>query len=492
MTPTITSQHLAARSRPSNDPPSTDRPSTGGASDRPTESGGPAALCLLLAALSLALLAQGAYYAPVQWGVGIATAGAAAVTMATGNRRGLVSAPVVGCLLLAGWSLVRGLAGSSPTSGLRPALLALGLATAFTVARRLTVEDRELATRVLMLLGAVVALAGWAGVVWHLSPYALANDGVWRAASTLTYANASAAVLGCLTLALAGLASGRPHDPRRAALLALLMVGTGATLSRAGFVALVVGTLVLLVLRGPGPVLRASVGPALGALVALLGLVPSMPLSSAGGRPVAVVALVAGLVLAASLPTPRLSSLGRVALVVAAAATVVVLTVGPQVLVGSIDDVAGWRAHASSPARVEAARAGLALAAERPWTGAGPGDGWTSWRGEDGSRATMRYVHDEYLQLAVDLGLPGLLLALMVLITAGRGLVSALRLEGEQTAKGLTAGACAALAAAAVHAGFDFVWHVPAVPLLVAVVVGLGCRGTRPATAGEEQKGVVA
>jgi 4-amino-4-deoxy-L-arabinose transferase-like glycosyltransferase len=37
----------------------------------------------------------------------------------------------------------------------------------------------------------------------------------------------------------------------------------------------------------------------------------------------------------------------------------------------------------------------------------------------------------------------------------------------------VAAGALAATTALAVHAGFDFVWHIPAIPLLAAALVGL-------------------
>jgi len=154
--------------------------------------------------MAVALLSQGAYYADAQWAVGAAEVGAALVTVAVPPRRAVMTAPVLGCLLLAGWSLLRGLGGSGPLSGVRPALLVLGLAVAFTVVCRLTDEDRALLTHGILALGGVVALAGWVGVVWHVSPYALSNDGVWRATSTLTYANALAAVLGCLALVALG------------------------------------------------------------------------------------------------------------------------------------------------------------------------------------------------------------------------------------------------------------------------------------------------
>lgn len=482
MTPTTTAQLV----------PTSSQGSTRAFPRWSTRSASLVSLCLLLAGAAVALLSQGAYYVHAQWAVGAAIAGAAVVSATAPSRRGVRTTPVLACLLLAGWSLLRGAGGSAPWNGIRPALLLLGLAAVFTVVRRLTDEDRALLTRGLPALGGVVALAGWAGVVWHVPPYALSNDGVWRAASTLTYANATAAVLGCLALALAGTMSGQARQPLESGLLALLLVGAGATLSRAGLVTLVAGSLLLLVLRRPRPLLSACAVPVLGAAVALVGLLPSMPLSSPAGRPVAVVALVCGIAIAAWLPARTPASPVRALLLAAAVATVLTAGVGPGALAGSVDEVAGWRAHVSSPARLEAARAGLDLVAERPWTGVGPGDGWTSWRGSDGSRATMRYVHDEYLQVAVDLGLPGLLLVLVMLLGTARALQTALLVPPGLATTGRTAGACAALLAAVVHASFDFVWHVPAVPLLVAVVVGLGsCPQTRPATAGPEQKGVV-
>lgn len=48
------------------------------------------------------------------------------------------------------------------------------------------------------------------------------------------------------------------------------------------------------------------------------------------------------------------------------------------------------------------------------------------------------------------------------------------RLWRDRAATGaLGIGGLAALAALIVHAGFDFVWHIPAVPLLGAVFVGI-------------------
>jgi hypothetical protein len=85
-----------------------------------------------------------------------------------------------------------------------------------------------------------------------------------------------------------------------------------------------------------------------------------------------------------------------------------------------------------------------------------------------------RYAHDEYLQLAVEEGGLGLLglgaLTTGVVVTARAGWRSGARRDPELTA--LRAGAIAGSACFALQSGFDFLWHVPAVPIIAAVGVG--------------------
>jgi O-antigen ligase len=85
-----------------------------------------------------------------------------------------------------------------------------------------------------------------------------------------------------------------------------------------------------------------------------------------------------------------------------------------------------------------------------------------------------RYAHDEYLQLAAEEGALGLLglgaLATGVVITARRGWRSEARRHPEWMA--LRAGAIAGLACFALQSGFDFLWHVPVVPMIAALGVG--------------------
>jgi len=71
-------------------------------------------------------------------------------------------------------------------------------------------------------------------------------------------------------------------------------------------------------------------------------------------------------------------------------------------------------------------------------------------------------------------GVPGLVLVLAVIAA----LVVALRAGRPSTATGrerrLWVAAVAATAAFAVHSGLDFLWHLPALPVLLAAAAGLG------------------
>jgi hypothetical protein len=68
------------------------------------------------------------------------------------------------------------------------------------------------------------------------------------------------------------------------------------------------------------------------------------------------------------------------------------------------------------------------------------------------------------------LGAPGLVLLVTLLAAA---VVTLCRARRQLAGDALVAAVSAALAAAAVHAAFDFVWHLPVVPLLLAALLGL-------------------
>jgi O-antigen ligase len=132
--------------------------------------------------------------------------------------------------------------------------------------------------------------------------------------------------------------------------------------------------------------------------------------------------------------------------------------------------VADTRITLASPDRSGAVGAALRVAAERPLTGAGPGQADLRSRGAEGGTRIFGYAHNEYAQVAAELGVVGLALLAVLLVAFARLLWSA-RAAGPPVAG--WAGVVAATAAFAVHSGLDFVWHLPAVVLTVTLLVGV-------------------
>jgi O-antigen ligase len=318
-------------------------------------------------------------------------------------------------------------------------------------------------------VGLLVALTGWLGVAGRVGSWAWLGDGIWRASSTLTYPNAAAAVLVPVALVVLGRLVEVPGSLPLALAATGLLAGAAATLSRAAALALAVGLVVLAGFRGPRRTARAALGPCLGALVALVGLVPSMPAAGPARPALALVGLGAGLALAAVLT--RLRTVAVVVLVLAGA---LLGGLAVAVVAGGVGDaarlVADARITLASPDRSGAVGAALQVAAEHPLTGVGPGQADLRSREADGGIRIFGYAHNEYAQVAAELGLVGLALLAFLLVALARLLWRA-RAAGPPVAG--WAGVVAATAAFAVHSGFDFVWHLPAVVLTVTLLAGV-------------------
>jgi O-antigen ligase len=206
----------------------------------------------------------------------------------------------------------------------------------------------------------------------------------------------------------------------------------------------------------------------LGAAIAVGGMSGSLALGSAPGRPVAVVALAVGMCGAAA--AMRLHAPARVAAVAAALGLGVAALIVVHGQWSSLSAVLAVRVEAGSSPRVHVAEAAVDLVGRHPLAGVGPGSGPVTWPGENGSVQAMRYLHDEYLEVLLALGVPGLALLLALLAAAGATLRQS---HPRMPSNALAAAVSAALATAAVHAAFDFVWHIPVVPLLLAALLGL-------------------
>lgn len=450
---------------------------------------------LLLLAVTVAVGGRGAYGGPSQIAVGALLAAAfcsAVVTTrastldgaAVGSRwivrfvRPEVGAVALMVAALGLWAIVRAWFAGAAFEGVGVAAVLAGTLASLTVAHRATPPARAAVLTGLVAIGVLLSLAGWIGVVWRVEPLALASSGVWRAAGTLTYENAMAGLL--VPLAVVSLAHVvDPEGVRRrqqmalAAITCVLLTGAGATLSRGGVLALVVGIAVLSVLVGPRRLIRGAWGPVMGSVVAVAGLAPSLV---AAGSPMPVVstaALAGGVALAAwSVWRPSHGRWTRFGVVLVGVGLSGALIAVALIAAPGLRDALRPRTSVASPHRVSQHAAALALIAEHPLQGMGPGRGAVSWSDDEGNTFVARYVHDEYIQVTVELGLIGALLLAGVFAFGARAVW-----YGRLSVPSATwIGGTAALSALAVHSAVDFLWHIPVVPMVAAILTGAVTR----------------
>jgi O-antigen ligase/polysaccharide polymerase Wzy-like membrane protein len=424
----------------------------------------PAHVLLVVAALTAAVVAKGGYYGSGQPAIVllIAAAAVAALRSRGWSRSDMRLAPILACAALAAWAVVSGasaghLADAGPT-----VLLLAGVVTVFVVSRRTTPAQRDALAGALVAVGVLAAVTGWIGVAWRLEPWAL-EDGTWRAATTITYPNAAAGLLAPLALLSVARLVARPRSALAAAATCILLVGLGASQSRGGALALVAGAVVLAWLLGPRALVRVAAPPVLGAAIALAGLAPSFASGSPPRPELAAAALGAGLMIAVGARAVR----GR--------------AIRAAVLVGVCALAVSWGLDHGAPSihsrltlaprgrGVEASDA-LHQAASRPLSGVGPGQATFTWQTSDGRTATVRYAHNEYLQVLAELGAVGLIALGAFFAALGRAVW---RGRGSAPSPEAFAGIAAGLVALASHSGFDFLWHVPAVALAGALLAGL-------------------
>ncbi|MEV8441015.1 O-antigen ligase family protein [Actinosynnema sp. NPDC051121] len=418
----------------------------------------PHAVLLLLAAIAAAVVAQGGYYLPGRLFSGVLVA--AALALALRHRPAGLGLLPLPCAALAAWAVLRALLNGTFTHSL-PTVATVGcLAASAFVAGRTNADQRRLGASVLVGAGVVVALTGWAAVVWRIPSWSVVADGLARAASTLTYPNAAAALLAALAVLALALHTAHPHSSAPAGAVYALVVGVGATLSRAGLLALLAGLVALAACIGVRPTLRHAGPPLLGALIALGALAPSFPVAEPARAGLAVLGLVVGL--AVTLVLDRVKPVVRLVGVTLGFAAAVLAALSAH----DLGTLLEGRISTSSPDRGGATGAALEHVAAQPWAGVGPGNAWFTFTAPTGESRVMRYVHNEYLQVLVDLGAIGLGLVLLVLL--------ALAVTVWRGRSGTPwAGATAALVVLLVHSGFDFLWHLPVIVLTAGLLTGL-------------------
>lgn len=412
----------------------------------------PVPVLLVVAAFAAAVVAQGGYYLPGRVLSGLLVG----VAVALARPRPNLLAVFGGAFAL--WAVVRGLLEGDVLSAVPAAAAAGVFVGAVLVAAQADSAERELLATVVVGVGALIGFTGWVAVVFRIPSWTTVAEGLLRAASTLTYPNATAAVM----VAAAMLALVLRPSLLMSVMAFLLCTGIGATMSRAGVIALAAGLLVLCVFSGFKKTVVAATPPLLGAVVAVGALLPTMRVADEPQALIAVTGLVLGALVALGLPR-----LGRFVVPVA-----VLVAAGGAVAAWAFSDRLATRVSFSSPDRAGATEAALDLVAKAPLFGVGPGNGsfFFNW-GNAGTRV-MRYVHNEYLQVLVELGAVGLLLALGVVAAV---LIAMWRGRGTS----LWAGAMAAVVVVLVHSGFDFLWHLPVVLVVAGLCAGLGFPSTR-------------
>jgi O-antigen ligase len=292
----------------------------------------------------------------------------------------------------------------------------------------------------------------------------------------LTYANATAALLASLSVLAVAYRLQRPTSAVRTAAACVMLIGLAATMSRAGMLVVLVGLVLLAGLAGVRATVVYAAAPVVGALAAFAAMVPSLPITEPARPALAAAGLVVGLSIAIGLAhlanrRPTLTAV-LAGSVTAALVGTAIATVGP-----ALRTIATTRLNLDSFGRSGAARAALGMVADHPLFGVGPGRARFMWTDAVGRAVVARYAHNEYLQLMVEMGVIGLALLLVLLVsladTTRRG-----RPIADASAVSIWAGGAAALGVLVVHSAFDFLWHIPVLPLTAAAMAGLSSRGS--------------
>jgi O-antigen ligase len=436
----------------------------------PTDEGRRASASFVAVVVSLMAVAYGAAargaFKPGPQRLFLAAVGVSAVVAwwsARSSSRWWV--PVALAVPVAVWSVVAA-AADGDMAGVAPVLgIVFGVVAAAVVGLGAG-DSRDALVDGLLWIGAAVGMLGWVGVVFRVTPLGQVETGLWRAASVLTYENATAALLAPLALVALARAATRPERAADRLLAAALVVGVGVTMSRAGWAALALGVVVLAVCSPRRRLVAVALPVLVGAAVATAGVVAVSPVSVHRTPLVAIVALAAGAAIAvARMPTDRRRrTLVEAGVVCALGLVGAAVVAGPgastfrssRLSVASADRDNEWR----STARV--ARAHLL-------TGIGPSHLVIQWRDDQGQLVNAQETHNEYLQLAAEEGVVAPVLVVAALAVVAWALVR--RSRGDP-ADWLAAAALAALAAFALDSAFDFMWHVPVVPVTVAALVG--------------------
>jgi hypothetical protein len=313
-----------------------------------------------------------------------------------------------------------------------------------------------------------------------------------RLEQPITYWNAEGALAAVGVVLCARLAGdgSRPTSMRALGAAAAVPLGAGVYLSYSrGAIAAALAGLVVLVAAAPSVAQVRAAALVLGAGVAAAAVAEAFPYvaalqgeNAARDGALALVAMVATAAVAAAVATRfvvpsheraprsarRLPAIAAAA-VVAAFAGLIAAGLGERPTAQELAVGAGaGRLTTASSNRYEYWRVGLQAFAQNPVVGLGAGGFRVEWLKERRIEEAVRDTHSLPIEIAAELGLPGLLG--FAALVAGVAL-AARRSLGRHRA--LAAGATAAVTTWFLHACIDWDWQLPAVTLPAIALAGL-------------------
>lgn len=403
---------------------------------------------LVAASLAYAMIAQGAFYPAQALTLACITFAAGVTCHARVPRRVLAAFGVLLLAILGSFAWAHG----DPRIALSVLVIAFS-ATRIGIAASGT--GFESPAGLFLGLGAFAAVAGLIGTAFHLEPLALEAQGLWRAASTLTYANSLGAVLVPCLAAGAWRLSRKDRFTDRAG-MALVVAGLFTSMSRAAGVALFIG-LVVGFIADRGPMLKAIIASRSAVVAGLVVGASALPSIFGPQQPLLILA---GVFLGAAICSVGTRS--RTGTRVAALALIVaMLGVGVMVVSGAVQGL-GARLVNEDRSRIWEASAEAGVDSLPEGLGLGR---FEVYEQRHGRMFLIRYAHNEGLQALVETGWLGPIAYLVATALVGWELWVRRR------------GAALAILVAVsffTHGMLDFVWHVPAVALLAFLFVGSG------------------
>ena len=315
------------------------------------------------------------------------------------------TAVLASSIALGAWWFVRAAATGRPLSFFPFGASAVGFGAAFAAVRPLTSKQRQVAAVVVASVGAFEALAGFTGITLRTSPLAIPDQNLWRLASTVTYSNAAGLILAMSLLVRAGAQREMVVLPRPR----VRVRGGSAGDAEPGCPP---WRRVRDALRAARPV-QGDVGP--DGMRAVAGVVAVA--TSPSTKPEPIVAVVLLVVVGVSV------ALGPIPAVWATRRRLLLVEAGGLVLAG----LAAVALHTAAARRLFTSASLFDRNPEwssayhqflrAPWFGVGP-DRLIPLAGTNGSFA--HYAHNEYLQVAVDAGVIGLLLLVVVVVAVAK------------------------------------------------------------------------